>query len=444
MLIVLAVCFAASCDRRESSDGKITLEFWTLALRPRFDAYIEDLIAKFEQQHPHIRVVWTDVPFPAMTRKFMASAAAGMSPDVVNLTDMHVAQFGSLGGMLDLTDHLPGDPHERYLPGAFFFAQLDGGIRGLPWYITTGARFMNVPMLAEGGLTPETLGTDWTTLRRQAAEYHRKTGRFLFSTMLGQESSLPVMMLADGLNPFRPTADGSRLEANLTDPAIVQMVGEWVDLFRSGALPRESAIAGHSEQIEMYQSGRIAFLDMGANMLERIRDAAPRVFDQTSVGAATTGKLGRQPIAVMFVSVCTTTKHPREAAELAWFITAPENQLEFCRIVNILPSTAETLDDPHFAPPPPDQWSTPTGKLELAKAYSAEGLRTGVAFSPAMQTWPQLRKSFEDGIKAALLGGKDVRATLAEIEKDWNRILSDAPPVGIDAVPMPAPVARSE
>ncbi len=222
----------------------------------------------------------------------------------------------------------------------------------------------------------------------------------------------------------------------------MRLVTEWVDLFRSGALPRESAIGGHAAQIDMYQNRRVAMLESGANMLERVRDAAPDVFAQTAVDRPTTGALGRQSIAVMFVSVCSTSRHPREAAELAWFITSPRNQLEFCRIVNILPSTPESLDDPHFSPPPSDTWDTPTGKLALARAYSAEALKDAVAFAPRMQTWPMLRKSFEDGIKPALLDGNDVRATLADIERDWNRILSDAPPVDISVVPMPAPVRR--
>ena len=433
------------CERTSeaSSSETITLELWTLALRPRFTGYMENLVAEYEAAHPHVRVRWVDVPYDAMTRKFIAAAAAKRSPDVVNLADMQVARFGSLGGIHDLNGLLTGDPDARYLPGASFFARLDGGVRGLPWYITTSARFSNRAMLAEGGLTPETLGRDWATLRAQALGYKRRTGKYLFSMLLGQESGLPILMLAEGLNPFKARVDGNGIEANLTDDRIVKLVGDWVDCFREGSLPRESAIAGHAVQIEMYQNGRIAVLETGANMLERIRDAAPDVFEQTAVDRATTGALGRQPIAVMFVSVCSTTKHPREAADLAWFITSPENQLAFCRIVNILPSTPASLDDPHFALPPKSEWDTRDGKLALARAYSAEGLRTGIAFAPAMQAWPELRKSFEDGIKPALLDGKDVRATLELIERDWNRILSDAPPVEISAVPMPEPVDRA-
>lgn len=431
------------CDRPpDASDRTIALEVWTLALRPRFTSYTENLIARFEDSHPRIKVTWVDVPYDAMQRKFIAAAAAKMSPDVVNLTDMQVARFGSLGGMLDLTGLLPGDPDRTYLPGAFFFARLDNGIRGLPWYITTSARFANRELLAEGGLTPETLGRDWATLRQQAIDYHNKTGKFLFSMLLGQESSIPILILADGLNPFKPKPGGG-IEANLTDDRIVKLVSDWVGLFRSGALPRESAIAGHAVQIEMYQSGRIAMLETGGNMLERIRDASPNIFEQTAVGPATTGALGRAPLAVMFVSVCSTTKHPKEAAELAWFITSSENQLEFCKLVNILPSTPASLNDPHFGFPPRDQWNTPAGKLALARAYTAEAMRTGIAFSPAMQSWPELRKSFEDGIKAALLEGLDVRQILEAIEMDWNRILSDAPPVDLNVVPTPQPVERT-
>ena len=445
LLVVLHVALlAGGCERTsDASPGHpVTLELWTLALRPRFTAYMEDLVARYEAAHPRVKVNWVDVPYDAMTRKFITAAAAKRSPDVVNLSDMHVARFGSLGGIYDLSGVLPGDADARYLPGAFFFAKLDGGVRGLPWYITTTARFSNRAMLAEGGLTPEALGRDWATLRAQAVAYKRATGKYLFSVLLGQESVLPGLMLADGLNPFKPRADGVGIEANLTDDRIVNLVSEWVELFRSGALPRESAIAGHAVQIEMYQNGRTAVLETGANMLERVRDAAPDVFAQTAVDRATTGALGRQSIAVMFLSVCSTTKHSKEAAELAWFITSPENQLAFCKIVNILPSTPASLDDPHFRMPPKEQWDARDGKLALARAYSVEALRTGMAFAPAMQTWPDLRKSFEDGIKPALLDGKSVRATLADIEKDWNRILSDSSPVGIGVVPTPEKVTR--
>jgi putative chitobiose transport system substrate-binding protein len=434
LLLVLALI---GCDRRaEAYEPPITLQLWTLALRPRFTSYIENLIDRFQQAHPNIKVNWVDVPYEAMQRKFIVAGAAKKSPDVVNLTDMQMARFGSLGGMLDLTGLLPDDPQQTYLPGAFFFARLDGGIRGLPWYITTSVRFANRRLLAEAGFTPESLSSDWPTLRRQALEYHRKTGKFLFAPLLGQESALPTLMLADGLNPFKAKPGGG-IEANLTDERIVRLVSEWVELFRSGALPRESAIAGHTAQIELYQTGRTAVLDMGANMLDRIRDAAPQVFADTDVSPATLGQLRRSGIAVMFISVCSTSRHPKEAAQLAWFITSPQNQLDFCRLVNILPSTTQSLDDPLFAFPPPQQWNTRDGKLALARAFSAEGLKTGVAFSPAMQSWPQLRKSFEDGIKPALLDGDDVRQTLEAIEKDWNRILSDAPPVSLDVVPVP-------
>ena len=109
--------------------------------------------------------------------------------------------------------------------------------------------------------------------------------------------------------------------------------------------------------------------------------------------------------------------------------------------MNILPSTVESLGDPHFEFPPRGESNTRDGKLALARAHAARAMRDGIAFAPAMQTWPQLRKAFEDGIKSALLDGKDVSATLADIEQEWNLILSNAPPVAIEVVPMPAPVA---
>lgn len=79
-------------------------------------------------------------------------------------------------------------------------------------------------------------------------------------------------------------------------------------------------------------------------------------------------------------------------------------------------------------------------KLIQARKASADALRDAVAFTPALGSWPDLRRAFDEGIKAALLDGRDVRATLADIEHDWNRILRADIPATLDAIPRPGPV----
>lgn len=431
-----------SCS--EPDDRTVRLELWTLALRPTFTEYVEKLIDGFEAAHPEVEIEWVDVPFDALNRKLVAAAAADRPPDVVNFSDLQFARFASLGAMADLTDRLPNNPDARYQAGALSVGRLEGELLGLPWYLTTPVRMVNVELLTAGGLATDDLGSTWPVLREQARTYHHRTGGFLFSLPLGQDSALPGMLLADGLVPFKLDGTG-RLRADLTRPEVVEAVSAWVDLYRGGAMPRAAATSGHAHLVDLYQNGETAVVQTGPNFLSRIADAAPDVYQQTRVLPAATGTLGRSHISVMLLAVSSGSEHPDLAAELAWWMTSPENQLAFAKIVNILPSTPASLDDAHFDRPlgSGDNTADVNQRLALARAISAESLRDAVAFTPALATWPDLRRAFDERIKSALLDGADVAQTLATVEADWNALLAAATPVGMDGVPVPGPIDGS-
>ncbi|BAM03459.1 ABC transporter substrate-binding protein [Phycisphaera mikurensis] len=426
-----------ACDRR-SSDAK-RLEVWTLALSPYFDDYLTGVFGAFEAEHPGTEVVWVDVPFDAINRKLVAAAAAGRAPDVVNLSDRDFARVAALGGLADLDPLLADGVVERYLPGAVRGLRLNGGLRALPWYLTTQVRMANAATLARGGLTPDTLANDWTGLRDQARAYHEETGGFLFSVPLGETSELPMMLLSEGIRPFRETPDG--LVADLTREEVAGYVSAWVDLYREGALPRAAATRDHTHLVEGYQKGEIALIQTGSNMLGRIRDAAPDVYGETVVKPGVTGRLQRSHIAAMVVGVSGRSEHPEEAAALAAFLTSPASQTGLSKQSGVLPSTPASLDDPYFAFPEGAS-DDPEARLTEARATSAASLRTAVAFTPAMETWPELRRAFNEGIKRALLGGEPTAGVLASIEAEWNRILAAARPVGPDALPPASRVPR--
>jgi putative chitobiose transport system substrate-binding protein len=440
LLCLLVLSMLGSSCAESTDTGDVELELWTLALRPTFTEYVEGMLAEFETANPGVTVRWVDVPFEALSRKLIAAAAAGRAPDVVNFSDLQFARFDSLGATRDLTDLLDASSESVYLEGAMAPARINGKLGALPWYLTTPICFINTEILDEAGWDPQTLGYDWQTLQTQARAYHAETGRFLFTQALAVESDLPKMLISEGLPPFKEVE--GRLQADLTGDEVVEYVEGWVDLYRDGVLPREAATAGHAHVVELYQNGQVALAVTGANFLSRIADAAPQVFRATEVRRTVTGKLNRAHIAVMFVSVTSTSKHPEEATALAAWVTSPAYQLALCKQVNIMPSTPGVLSDPHFNPRISDS-GTAEAKIDTARALSAESLRTAVAFVPSIGAWPDLRRAFDEGIKSALLDGRDVRETLAAIEREWDRILDAEIPATLDTVPRPEPAPQT-
>ncbi len=420
-----------SCGRAD--DGKTRIELWTLALSPTFDDYMAGVIDDFEAEHPGVEVVWVDVPFDALDRKLVTAAAAGRTPDVVNFSDRQFSRYAALGAMHDLNGVLPGDPSEHYQPGALRILDLDGELLALPWYLTTQVRLINEALLAEAGLSADTLGGDWETLREQARGYHEKTGGFLFSLRLGEDSILPTMMLQSGLVPFAER-DG-RLVADLASDEVVAYVQAWVDCYNDGALPRSSATGGHQAVVEGFQNGRLATVQTGANMLNRVRDANPEVYANTRVLRPLAGTLGRSHIAVMPVGVMGKTQEPELAAKLAWHLTSAANQTELARRSSVLPSTTASLHDPHFS----DHEHDAEDRMVVARMLSAGSLSDAVAFTPAVSAWPDMRLAFNEGMKRILLSGAGARETLEEVERQWDALLRAAPPATLDTVPRPGP-----
>lgn len=448
LVLSLGALVLRSVSGREHTgqSGEIRLELWTLALRPFFDDYVQERLAAFEAAHTGVRVAWTDVPFDALDRKLIAAASAGRAPDLVNFSDKNYARFVALGAAEPLDGLLPGDPDARYVPGALRLGRIGGHLLALPWYLTTQTVLANAELLAKGGLTPETVGHTWREILPQAKAFHEKTGAALVSVPLGTESDFMMMLFAEGLPPLVP-GPGGRLKADLTRPEVVAYMQMWVDVFRSGAIPREAVTGGSAHLSELYQNSRVAVINSGPNFLKRIRDIAPKVFEATVTLPPITGSLGRAHIAVMLLCVTSTSPHPEEAAALAWHLTSAESQEALCKRAVILPSTASSLDHPMFAMPRLGSGEQPAGdaKVAMAQAVTAEALKKAVAYTPALEAWPDMRRAFEERIKRVLLEGADLETNLRLIEADWQRLLDASGGAPVDAAPgLAKAIAKSE
>lgn len=440
-IVVILGClagFVATGCNDDQTDPKREVTFWTLDLAAKFTPYVTDQIRRFEAANPGVRVKWVDVPYDALDRKLIAAAAAGRAPDVVNMADLNFARYVALGAFRPIGADLPAGAEERYIAGAIGLCRINGELMALPWYVNPQARLVNLALLAEGGLDESSLGRDWRTLLAQAAAFKERTGKFLFSQPLGEESQLPIMMLADGIVPLKETGDG-RLAADLRKPEVVEFVSMFVEAYSDGRLPRDAATRGHAHLLELYQEQKLAVINTGPNLLLRIKDVAPAVHRQTRILPGTVGRLGRVHMPIMVLAVMAQSRLPREAAALAWHMTGPEAQTEFCKQVAIMPSSMDSLADPYFLPPVGDQPSERDTEVQ-ARVVAAATVGDAVGFTAALDCWPDLRRAFDEAMKRILIDGVSVQDGLAELETEWNRILASAAPATLDAVPRPPPL----
>ena len=413
---VLSACAPA---RRQATDRQ-AIQFWTLDLAPKFNGYLNDVIARWEQQNPGYDVVWTDVPWGSVERKLLAAVFARTAPDVVNLNPLFAANLASKGGLQPLEPLLPEGAATTYLPRIWQAGQSaapDGQPQqfAIPWYLTARITLANTQILSEAGYSapPRT----WAEVPAYAEAVKRRTGRYaLFVTVVPEDSA----ELLESLVQMGVTLLDARQRAAFNTPAGRRAFAFWSDLYRRGLLPREVVSQGYRRAIELYQSGELAQVGSGAEFLRSIQTNAPQVAAATRPYPPLTGANGAANVAVMTLAIPRQSKVAEPATRFALFLTDATNQARFAEQARVLPSSIGALQQVEAALEAEQPASQPEQLVRQARLLSAQTLSSARVLVPASPGVKRLQAIVYTQLQRAMLGQVSSDAALAEAERQWN------------------------
>ena len=413
---VLSACAPA---RRQATDRQ-AIQFWTLDLAPKFNGYLNDVIARWEQQNPGYDVVWTDVPWGSVERKLLAAVFARTAPDVVNLNPLFAANLASKGGLQPLEPLLPEGASTTYLPRIWQAGQSaapDGQPQqfAIPWYLTARITLANTQILSEAGYSapPRT----WAEVPAYAEAVKRRTGRYaLFVTVVPEDSA----ELLESLVQMGVTLLDGRQRAAFNTPAGRRAFAFWSDLYRRGLLPREVVSQGYRRAIELYQSGELAQVGSGAEFLRSIQTNAPQVAAATRPYPPLTGANGAANVAVMTLAIPRQSKVAEPATRFALFLTDATNQARFAEQARVLPSSIGALQHVKAALEAEQPASQPEQLVRQARLLSAQTLSSARVLVPASPGVKRLQAIVYTQLQRAMLGQVSSDAALAEAERQWN------------------------
>ena len=413
---VLSACAPA---RRQATDRQ-AIQFWTLDLAPKFNDYLNDVIARWEQQNPGYDVVWTDVPWGSVERKLLAAVFARTAPDVVNLNPLFAANLASKGGLQPLEPLLPEGASTTYLPRIWQAGQSaapDGQPQqfAIPWYLTARITLANTQILSEAGYSapPRT----WAEVPAYAEAVKRRTGRYaLFVTVVPEDSA----ELLESLVQMGVTLLDGRQRAAFNTPAGRRAFAFWSDLYRRGLLPREVVSQGYRRAIELYQSGELAQVGSGAEFLRSIQTNAPQVAAATRPYPPLTGANGAANVAVMTLAIPRQSKVAEPATRFALFLTDATNQARFAEQARVLPSSVGALQQVEAALEAEQPASQPEQLVRQARLLSAQTLSSARVLVPASPGVKRLQAIVYTQLQRAMLGQVRSDAALAEAERQWN------------------------
>ncbi|MFT8322712.1 MAG: sugar ABC transporter substrate-binding protein [Bacillus sp. (in: firmicutes)] len=165
IMTLITGCAAPQEETSGGKDGKETIEFVYWAGAQGEEAAFSELIAKFEEENPAIKIKASLVPPPNngdYYSKLQTRFAAGDAPDIFRSQYQKFGEFSSQGALLDVTDLFEKEK-VNFNSSLITAVSYDNKIFGLPHHTDTIAVFYNKTYFDKLGIkAPEKLEDAWT------------------------------------------------------------------------------------------------------------------------------------------------------------------------------------------------------------------------------------------------------------------------------------------
>jgi multiple sugar transport system substrate-binding protein len=385
--------------------GPVTLRMWAMG---REGEVVGELVRDFERAHPDIRVQVQQIPWSAAHEKLLTAHVGGSLPDVGQLGNSWISEFGTLEALLPLDPWLArgGLGRDDYFGGIWDTNVLDGETLGLPWYVDTRLLFYRRDMLARAGW--HDMPTTWEDWRRCLHDVKRRGGPDRYGAFLPtNEWMLPVVL---GLQSGSPLlADGGTRGA-FQEPEYRRAFKYYLKLFEEGLAPT----LGIQEIANKYQElerGTFAMMVTGPWELGEFTRRLPDSLQGEWATAPLPGPDGPGlsfaggSSLVMFQG----TRHPEAAWRLMRFLSRPEQQVRFWRLTGDLPARREAWADTGLAADP------------RTRAFGEQLQRT--APCPMVPEWEEIATRVWEQADRAIRGAATADSALAELDRIVDRLL---------------------
>jgi multiple sugar transport system substrate-binding protein len=186
----------------------VDITFYTYNYDNRQKDGVDQLIAEFNAENPNIRVEIIQTSANDSNSKNWADLAAGIIPDVIQITfdslDYAVNNYGvqdlnRIAPKADLEEHLAG-----FYPAALEVAKLEGHLYGLPYTFSTPVLFYNASIFEEAGLNPDNPPATWAEIEAAGLRIVEKTGKdgFVFGATTAYDMFLQGLIRSNGGRVF--------------------------------------------------------------------------------------------------------------------------------------------------------------------------------------------------------------------------------------------------
>lgn len=391
-LLTVAVLLLAGCSAgSEESSGPVTLTYAIPDSGPNVE-FQQQIVDDYNASQDEVEIV-LQAYGTAFDQKFSAAAGTESAPDIVKV--WNYSAYSPL--LLPLNDYVKSlDNYDDFYPALWQYTSVGDDVFGVPVGWSTRALYADQAKIDESGVTVDP--NDWSLADFKAIVEGLPAEQGLYAYYDYQAYSVEAYAWIFGSEGWIDNQGN----ANLTDPAIIEMLEAYHDLvYTSDGVKLNSTDSGLLDQD--FATGEYAFADYGYWLAPTIAEANPNFTVYPFPGKE--GGIGPSVIHASGLSVTADTEYPEQAMDFINYYTSYDNITRLTKFeMPVLQSVADDMklgEDPLYAPY--------VEELNAADGYQSSMLKTN--------NWGEAEVIISEMIQKIIM---DENADVAAICEEYN------------------------
>ncbi|MGZ9223707.1 MAG: extracellular solute-binding protein, partial [Anaerolineales bacterium] len=151
LIALVLIASAVGCQPKQAS-GPVTIRVLSMEQAGPTVDEMNAIVEEFNKTNPDVKVEIEYVAYDALHDK-VTTAMASNPPayDVFLADDIWYAEFAKSGYVLDVTDRISKDTHDKIFPAAWDITTVNSKTYGMPWLLDEKYFFYNEDLLKQAG-----------------------------------------------------------------------------------------------------------------------------------------------------------------------------------------------------------------------------------------------------------------------------------------------------
>jgi len=419
IIVVLSGCTprqpAEAPETAKRPKTQITLFTWTPEDELRVN---QELIAKFESEHPDIQVKLINDASHAAMQKLQTMIAGGTPPDVMSIHGAFLIPLAAKGALYDLGKLARRDPNfdiGDFYPRLLELCRYKGILYSIPRYTSVYALFYNKELFDSAGLSyPDDTWT-WKTYLETAKKLTKDTDGDGENDQWGCTIDFWGARLYPWL--WQNGADlmnKDRTRCIIDSPEAIEALQFVHDLAHKYHVAPLSNPNNEDETLDSFCVGKIGMYMTGPWDIQALRDAEKSSGLKWDVAPLPKGKVQATMLGMENYGIAAATKHIHEAWALYKYLVSPQSQEIMADRLDKMPSRISVAEGPYLA---------------ADCGYNRKVFVDALKYAhkpPNIPQWNEIQGILKENFDAIWAGERDVAEGCKRAAEQVNKVLAES------------------